>query len=158
MWRVLAVVVGLSGEVPAWADSFTIALKAQTGDASQSAQEEPVAIGVQPKVRKVLEGKAGQPVKVHWTLTNTSTKTVMKNILVHFFAVKQDALGQRQVPKLTRDVAAESALTMDFNPGEKAQGSLTFTVGRPGFYLIRVETIGAPDGEECFAALDLVAK
>ena len=67
-------------------------------------------------------------------------------------------LGQRAVPKLTKDVSAESALTMDFGPGEKAKGGLRFTIDRPGLYLMRLETIGAPEGRECFSALDLVIK
>jgi hypothetical protein len=55
-------------------------------------------------------------------------------------------------------VAAESALTMDFNPKDATRGELSFTLERPGFYLLRLETIGAAvgaDGQEYFAALDL---
>jgi hypothetical protein len=140
------------------ADSFAVDLTVQAGKESRSAQAEPVAIGVKPKVRNVLEGKAGTPIKVQWVVTNATPKTEMKNVLVHFFAVLEEKIGQRNVPKLTKDVTAESALTMDFSPGEKARGSLSFTIDRPGFYLIRVETIGAPEGEDCFAALDLVVK
>ncbi len=97
-------------------------------------------------------------VQIHWTLTNSSAKTEMKNVLVHFFAVKEEAVGQRNVPKLTKNVTAESAVTVDFSPGEQARGVLTFTVNQPGAYLIRLQTMGAPEDEDCFAALDLVIK
>jgi hypothetical protein len=137
---------------------FNIDLKVETAGASASAQAEQIAIGVTPRPRKVLEAKAGTPVKVRWALTNASPKSAQKNIIVHFFAVKIDQVGQKLVPKLTKDVTAESALTMDFNPGEKAQGALTFTVDHPGPYLVRLETIGAPDDENYFAALDLLVK
>ena len=154
----LGVLGGLFLTAAAWADSFTIDLKVQSGSASQTAHAEPVAIGAVLKARKVLEGKIGAPVKVAWTLTNSSPKAEMKNVLVHFFTVREEKLGQRDMPKLTKDVTAESALTMDFAPGDKAKGAMSFTIDRPGFYLVRLETIGAPVGQECFAALDLVIK
>ena len=52
-------------------------------------------------------------------------------------------LGQRNVPKLNMGVAAESALTMDFAPKDATRGALSFTIERPGFYLLRLETRGA---------------
>jgi hypothetical protein len=154
----LTIIGGLVLVPAARADSFAIDLKVQAGQESQSAQAEVVAIGAVFKVRKVLETKTGTPIRVNWTLSNTSSKTAMKNVLVHFFAAKEDKPGQRNIPKVTKEVAAESALTMDFSPGEKARGAVTFIIERPGFYLICLETIGAPEGEECFAALDLTVK
>src|SRR5438270_1441916 len=132
----LGIVEGLFLSAAAQAESFTIDLKVQSGKESRTAHAEPIAIGAVPKVRQVLETKVGAAIKVAWTLTNTSPKTEMKNVLVHFFTVKEEMLGQRAVPKLTKDVSAESALTMDFGPGEKAKGTLTFTIDRPGFYLV----------------------
>ncbi len=137
------------------ADTFTIDLKVQSGSASQTAHAEPIALGAAPKPRKVLKGKAGVPLKITWTVTNADTKLEMKNIVVHFFTVREEKLGQAEVPKLTKDVTAESALTMDFAPRDKAAGALTLTIDRRGFYLMRVETLGAPDGHGFFAALDL---
>jgi len=95
---------------------------------------------------------------VHWTLRNVDTRASFKDVLVHFFVVKIDKAGQAVVPKLDRDVVAESALTMDFKPKEKAEGEVTLRLPRPGAYLMRLETIGAvtgPAGHEDFAALDV---
>ena len=50
---------------------------------------------------------------------------------------------------------------MDFGPGDKNEGELSFTLEKPGSYLFRVETIGAaagPAGHEDFTALDVQAK
>ena len=107
-----------------------------------------------PKARKVLKGKVGVPLKISWTVTSAGTKMEMKNIVVHFFTVKEAKLGQQDTPKLTKDVTAESAVSLDFAPGDKTKGSLTFAVDQPGFYLMRLETIGA-GGSGSFRALDL---
>lgn len=145
---------------PARADHFAIDLKVTAGKASKTAHADTAGIGVKPKPRGVLEVKAGERLTVSWTMRN-SGKAAVKNVVVHFFAVKEAKAGQEAVPKLNKDVAAESALTMDFKPKDKAEGELTFTLATPGAYLIRVETIGAAagkDGHEHFAALDVVVR
>src|SRR5436309_3191821 len=81
-----------------------------------------------------------------------------RNVIVHVVTVKQERLGQLNVPKLDKGVVAESALTIDFNPKESARGRLRFALETPGIYLVRLETIGVAgaEGQEYFAALDLV--
>jgi hypothetical protein len=153
--RALGILAGLSLAAVAWGEAFTIELKVETSGSSQTAHADPIALGAVPKARKVLKGKVGVPLKISWTVTSAGAKTEMKNILVHFFTVKEQKLGQQNTPKLTKDVTAESAVSLDFAPGDKSKGSLTFTVDQPGFYLMRLETIGAPEGQDCFAALDL---
>lgn len=143
------------------ADHFAIDLKVQAGKNSKSAQEETASLGSKAKKRMVLNAKVGDRIVVKWTLTNKNAKTAVKNVLVHFFAVKQEELGQKTTPKLDKGVVAESALVMDFNPKDKTHGELSFVVDRPGPYLLRVETIGAAigdSGHEHFAALDLLVK
>jgi hypothetical protein len=142
------------------AHHFTIDLKVQAGKAMKSASAEAAAPGVKPKPRGVLRVRARTPITARWTLTNADAKTTYKDVTVHFFAVKIDKLGQTILPKLTKGVAAESALTMDFGPKDATKGELTFTIDTPGVYLLRLETIGAagrgPDAHEHFAALDVV--
>jgi hypothetical protein len=158
----LLVLGWLSRPPAASAHHFTIDLKVQAGKATRSASAEAAAPGVKPKPRGVLRVRAGTPITARWTLTSADPKTTYKDVLVHFFAVKIDKLGQTIVPKLTKGVAAEGALTMDFAPKDATKGELTFTIDTPGVYLVRLETIGAAgkglDAHEHFAALDVVVE
>jgi hypothetical protein len=141
------------------AETFSIDLEVQAGKKGPKAKAETRVVGEKPKPRVVVKAKAGETIKVHWVLRNTDPKATVKDVLVHFFAVREEKVGQAAVPKLGKDVAAESALTMDFPPKDSAEGNLSFTITRKGAYLIRLETIGAlrgQDGHEVFAALDLV--
>jgi hypothetical protein len=100
-------------------------------------------------------------VKVKWVLTNSHAKDSFKDVVVHFFAVKEDEAGQKVVPQLGKSVTVESASTVDFRPGDKTRAELTFTIDTPGAYLLRLETIGAaidPGGHEHYAALDVVVQ
>jgi hypothetical protein len=151
----------LISTMTARAEPFDIELVVQAGTQSKTAHAEIAALGLKPKPREVLTAKAGTPIQVRWTLTNGATKKTYKNVVVHFVVVKQEKLNQLQVPKLNRGVAAESALTMDFEPKDSTRGAVTFTIETAGLYLIRLETIGAAEGaegHENFAALDLAVE
>ena len=90
--------------------------------------------------------------------SNSDPKAQYKDVTVHFFAVKEEKAGQPDVPKLSKGVAAESALSMDFAPKDKCEGEMNLTIDKAGCYLFRVETIGAArglEGREYFAALDV---
>jgi hypothetical protein len=152
----LATLGSLLASAPA--EPFAIDLKVRAGKASKTAPTESTAPGVKPKERGVLEVKAGDRITVKWKLSSTDAKATLKNITVHFFAVKEERVGQQIVPALNKGVVAESALGMDFSPQVKNEGTLRFTIDEPGCYLFRLETIGAtagPVGHENFAALDV---
>jgi hypothetical protein len=142
------------------AEHFTIELKAKTGENTKTAKTDAVALGEKPKPRGMLEARAGQDISVKWTLTCTAKKEEFKDVTVHFFVVKEEKVGQLAVPKLDKDVTAESALTMDFKPKDKSDGELTFKIETPGNYLLRLETLNGAgaEGHEHFAALDVVVK
>jgi hypothetical protein len=148
----------LSAPLPARASHFTIDLTARADKLARTAHAEMAGPGRKPKARPFLEIKAGQRLVVHWDLRNADPRATSKNVVVHFVAVKVEAPGQAAVPRRDKDVVAESALTMDFRPGDHTEGELSFTLDRPGTYLLRLETIGAaagPEGHEHFAALDV---
>jgi hypothetical protein len=151
----------LSWPLPATAAPFDIDFKVEADKVSKTAGADTAAVGVKPKERPVLHVKAKSRITATWKLTNTDPKKTFKDVVVHFFAVKEEKAGQVTVPKLNKDVAAESALTMDFEPRDNSQGELAFTIDTPGVYLVRVETIGAAAGtdkEEYFAAIDVVVE
>jgi hypothetical protein len=146
------------GRAGAWAGDFAIDLQARVGKASRTAHAETIGLGSRDKERGVLEVKAGDRVTIRWTLKREAPKDTVKDVTVHLFVVKEEKLGQRPVPKLDRDVVAETAMIMDFKPRDKAHGELTITIEKPGSYLLRLETIGVAkgiEGHEYFAALDL---
>ena len=154
----LAALGALLSAAKAAAEPFAIDLEVRSGKARKTAHAESAAPGARQKGRDVLEVKAGAPVTVKWKLSSTDRKATVKDVTVHFFAVKQDRPGQQAVPKLDKGVIAESALSMDFGPKDKNEGTLSFTIDEPGCYLFRLETIGAtagPAGHENFAALDV---
>ncbi len=156
----LAVLGGLAASTRA-AEPFAIDLEVRSGKASKTAHAESASPDQTPGERGVLEIKAGDRVTVKWKLSGTDPKEKIENVTVHFFAVKEEAAGQKAKPKLDKGVVAESACTLDFTPGAKNEGELSFTIDNPGSYLFRLETIGAAAGSadhDDFAAIDVKAR
>jgi hypothetical protein len=140
------------------AEPFAIDFTVRAGKASQAAHAESAARLATPQGRATLEVKAGERLTIRWKLSSSDPKETLKDVTVHFFAVKEQKANQPSVPKLDKGVVAESALSMDFGPKDKSEGELSFTLDKPGCYLLRLETIGAiagPAGHEDFAALDV---
>lgn len=106
--------------------------------------------------RPVLKVRPGEPVKVQFILTNVYPHKTLENVVVHFFVVRQEKTGQKEIPDLKGDVILESAFDMDFKPGGKAGQRTTFKIAEPGIYLVRVETRNTQSDHEHFAAIDLV--
>jgi len=113
------------------------------------------------KPRLVFQAEAGTRLQVKWKALNKSKSATYKNVLVHFFVVPEKKVGQPKVPPLGKDdVEHEGAVTLDFKPGNKAEGEFTGTIPKAGNYLVRVETIGLAgrEGHEYYAAVDVVLK
>jgi hypothetical protein len=108
--------------------------------------------------RLVLRAKADEDLRVLWRATNTHRSDAFQNVLVHFFVVNADKIGQEKVSNLGKDVEHEGALTTDYKPKERSSGQFTLKVRKRGAYLLRVETIGmqAKHGHEYYAAVDLL--
>jgi hypothetical protein len=136
------------------ADDFSIDLKAQAGKEAKIVEAKFPAVPKKAE-RQILSVAANTSVTVKWTARKTDQGAVAKDVLVHFFVVKEDRPDQQEVPKLTKGVIAESALTMDFKSQDKAEGEIAFTIPNAGCYLIRLELKGGGVGG-VFAALDLL--
>jgi hypothetical protein len=156
-----ALVCWALASAPATAHHFAIDLEVKAPKGNQTAHAQIAALGEKPKPRAALEVKAGDKITVKWTLRSTAAKETAKDVLVHFYAVKINKLGEPPPSKLDEDVVTETALTMDFKPKDKTEGELRLQIDKPGFYLLRLETIGAAvglEGHEHFAALDLIVQ
>ena len=108
--------------------------------------------------RPVVKARVNEPLKVQFTLTNVYPKKTLENVVVHLFVVKQEKLGQRELPEIGDDVVLESAFEMDFKPGAKAGMRNTLKIDKPGVYLVRIETRQTNSDHEHFAAIDLVVE
>jgi hypothetical protein len=146
---------------PALGHHFAIDLEVKSPKGSQTAHAQVSALGEKPKARATLEAKTGDKITVKWTLRSTAAKETAKDVTVHFYAAKISKLAEPPPSRLDKNVVTETALTMDFKPKDKTEGELNFQIDEPGFYLLRLETIGAAvglDGHEHFAALDLIVQ
>jgi hypothetical protein len=141
-----------AGQASVYAEDFTIEIKAQLGKDAKTADAR-YPNGSRP--RPILTANAKAPITVKWTARNVDKETV-KDALVHFVVVKIAKPDQDEVPKLNKNVIAETALTMDFKAMDKADGEITFAAPASGVYLIRLEIKGTAAKTEPFAALDLM--
>jgi hypothetical protein len=106
--------------------------------------------------RPVLKVRPNEPVKIQCMFTNVYPHKTLENVVVHFFVVREEKAGQKEIPDLKGDVVLESAFDMDFKPGGKAGQRTTLKIAEPGAYLIRVETRNTQSDHEHFAAVDLI--
>jgi hypothetical protein len=106
--------------------------------------------------RPVLKVRPNEPVKIQFMLTNVYPHKTLENVVVHFFVVREEKTGQKELPDLKGEVVLESAFDMDFKPGGKAGQRTSLRIAEPGSYLIRVETRNTQSDHEHFAAVDLV--
>jgi hypothetical protein len=110
--------------------------------------------------RPVVKVKAGEPIKIHYMLTNVYPHKTLENVVVHFYVARQGKSGQKELPSLAdeKNVVLETAFEMDFKPGAKAGTRASIKIDTPGAYLVRVETKQTQSDHEHFAAIDLVVE
>ena len=106
--------------------------------------------------RPVIKAKIHDKIRIQYILTNVYPHKTLENVVVHFFVVRQQKIGQKEIPDLKGEVVLESAFDMDFRPGRKAGQRTTLQIDAPGVYLVRVETRNTQSDHEHFSAIDLV--
>ena len=109
--------------------------------------------------RPSLAAGADAEFTAEWKVVRTAHDEE-KDVLVHFYVVKIEREGQAPPPLDPKIVVMESALTMDFPPGEKSSAKLRFRLPEAGRYLVRIEAGGDPRKavQPDFAELELSAK
>ena len=109
--------------------------------------------------RESMHAAADADFVAEWKMVR-SAPNEEKDVLVHFFVVKIDRVGEAPPPLDPGIVLMESALTMDFPAGNKATAKLRFRLNEPGIYLVRVEAGADPRKavQPDFAELELIAK
>ncbi len=112
-----------------------------------------------PRPRSVFTTTPKETLKISWSATNTTKQTTFQDVLIHCVLVAEKEAGQLGVPSL-KDPEQESAVTLDFKPGDVAKGEFSIKLAKPGVYLLRLETqnvLGKHD-HDYYAELDLVCK
>src|SRR5262249_43801408 len=66
--------------------------------------------------RPVLKVRPNEPVRIQFLLTNVYPHKTLENVVVHFFVVREEKAGQKEIPDLKGEVVLESAFDMDFKP------------------------------------------
>lgn len=140
------------------AEHAKVTLDVESGGKKETAfvDQTPPDSGKNP--RPVFKVKAGEMIKIQWTLTNIYPHKTLEDVLVHSFVAKQGKVGQKDLPSLEGDVEMETAYRMDFKPGGKSGARCKLKISEPGVYLIRVETRDTQSDHEHFAAIDLVVE
>lgn len=143
---------------PARAEHAKVTLEVESGAKKETAHvdQTPPDSGKNP--RPVLKVKAGDTIKIQWTLTNIYPHKTLPDVTVHSFVAKQEKVGQKELPSLEGDVELETAYRMDFKPGGKSAARAKLKIDTPGVYLVRVETRDTQSDHEHFAAIDLVVE
>ena len=138
------------------AEHFDIKLVAAGPDgASQQAFSDtsPPEGGLNP--RPVLKVRAGDRITMQFIMTNVYPHGTASGAGVHYFVVKERALGQKPVPALTQDVVAEGTFVLDLKPQARIGARQQLVVREAGLYLLRVESQRTQRDHEHFAAMDL---
>jgi len=163
--KMLAVVVALGFAAPptrlALARSafehfdITLTVTSPEGSGTANWDTSPPEMGLNP--RPVVEAKAGQEIKVEWSMRSAYPHGVMRGVNVHFYVVPAQAVGQKTLPPKSAEHVVDTAFRMDYLPDYSAKGSLHFRVAKPGVYLVRLtsEDTEKAHGHEHFSAVDL---
>ena len=139
------------------AAGFEVSLRVSQQD-REAAATKPANVAKAIKKRAVFEGDVARPFTAKWKVVRAA-KQEEKDVLVHYYVVKIERSGQAAPPLEPKRVIVESALTMDFPPGQSSESSVQFRIDEPGVYLMRIET-GSGDQPEAqdFAEIELLVK
>jgi hypothetical protein len=158
-WILVGVALLSLGTLPARGAGFDAELSITDGKATQTTKSN--AAGPEPVRyrRAVLESAATGSFTLTWKVIRSAPQPV-KDVLVHFFAVKLDRQGQMPPALDPERVVIEGALTMDFAAKDTAGGTQHFQIDEPGIYLIRVDVGSDPEkpGIEDLAEVELIVK
>jgi len=120
------------------------------------ADQEPPSGGVNPRPR--LTVKAGDPLVLHFILTNVYPHGLLKDVTVRYYVVRTGKFGVKEVPELTDGVITQGTATFNFKPKCRIGAQLQFRIEEPGIYLVRVDTLNTKSDHEHFSAIELEVK
>ena len=105
--------------------------------------------------RPVAKVQVGEPMVLQFVLTNKYPHGILKDVTVRYYIVREDKLGQKNLPDMTKGTVTEGKFTQNFKPECRVGSRIAFKVTEPGLYLLRVETQNTDSDHEHFSAIDL---
>lgn len=120
---------------------------------SATADTEPPAGGFNE--RPVAKVQAGEPLVLQFVLTNKYPHGILKDVTVRYYVVREDKLGQKNLPDLTKETVTDGKFTMNFKPACRVGARVAFKIKEPGLYLLRVETLNTDSDHEHFSGIDV---
>ena len=73
----------------------------------------------------VVKAKVGEPIKIQWMFTNIYPHKTLENVVVHFFVVREEKVGQKELPDLHERRRARDGLRHGLQAGRARPGSAT---------------------------------
>jgi hypothetical protein len=107
--------------------------------AHAGADTSPPAIG--KNVRPRVQVRAGDSVKLRWSVKNADARRKLDRLLVHLFIVREAEAGQKEVPDPRKGALWESVFATALEPSKGTSGEVEVPVDQPGTYLVRVESM-----------------
>ncbi len=126
------------------------------GTHQASADQEPPPGGVNPRPRMTVH--AGDPLVLHFILTNVYPHGVLKDVTVRYFVARTKEFGAKEVPDPSDGVVTQGAATLNLKPKCRVGARLQFRINEPGIYVVRVDTQNTQSDHEHFSAIDLEVK
>jgi hypothetical protein len=121
--------------------------------ANASVDQDPPPGGRQ--ARPVAKVKAREPLVLQFMFDNLYPHKVIKDARVHYFVVPVDKIGQKTLPELSQNVVTEGKFTLNFKPNGRVGARVSFTISKPGIYLLRVQSENTDSDHEHFSAIDV---
>jgi hypothetical protein len=126
------------------------------GEAKAVADEEPPDGGINP--RPICKVKVNEPLVLQFILTNAYPHGELKDVTVRYYVVRQDKVGQKKLPDLTKGTVTQGSFNLNLKPKARVGARAAFTIRAPGIYLLRVDTANTKSDHEHFSAIDIQAE
>lgn len=126
------------------------------GRQEASADQEPPPGGVNPRPR--LTVKAGDPLVLHYILTNVYPHGILKGVTVRYLVFRTGKIKSRQLPESAEGVVTQGSAKFNFKPKCRVGARLAFRIDEPGIYVVRIDTLNTKSDHEHFSAIDLEVK
>jgi len=154
----MALLVIAASAVSARAEHALIDLQVIAPDdrAEATSDQEPPIGGVNPRPK--LAVRAGDPLILHFILTNAYPHGLLKDVTVRYFVVRTDKIGEKQLPDLEGHTVTQGHVVLNLKPKCRVGARLQFRIDKPGIYLVRVDTLNTHSDHEHFSAIDLEVK